>query len=149
MNTDKTSAIALAGELAEMTKNVDASKVEIAIIPPLTFTVEVGKVKLLLSILFSSSSSSFLIIYWEKKVMGPNIKMGAQAVYTEMKGAYTGAVSFPMIKSCGVSYVLVGHSGDFFFLIFKISFIVYRMHFEHNYIIPSINRRRRITNIQI
>lgn len=38
------------------------------------------------------------------------IKVGAQNAYFEEKGAFTGAVSAAMLKSCGVEYVLVGHS---------------------------------------
>lgn len=36
--------------------------------------------------------------------------MGAQSVYFETKGAYTAAVSAPMVKSVGAELVLVGHS---------------------------------------
>ena len=38
------------------------------------------------------------------------IKVGAQTSFYELKGAYTGAVSAPMLKSVDCSYVLVGHS---------------------------------------
>jgi len=38
------------------------------------------------------------------------ISVGAQSVFFEEKGAYTGAVSTSMIKSIGVEYVLCGHS---------------------------------------
>lgn len=38
------------------------------------------------------------------------IKVGAQSVYFETKGAYTAAVSAPMLKSVGSEMVLVGHS---------------------------------------
>jgi hypothetical protein len=43
MNTDLNSAVALAKELAELTKDVDTSKVELAVIPPYPFLTEVGK----------------------------------------------------------------------------------------------------------
>lgn len=36
--------------------------------------------------------------------------MGAQNVYFEPKGAFTGAVSASMLQSVGISMVLVGHS---------------------------------------
>ena len=39
-----------------------------------------------------------------------NIKLGAQNVYFEEKGAFTGEISPQMLKSVGVSYVIVGHS---------------------------------------
>jgi triosephosphate isomerase len=38
------------------------------------------------------------------------IRLGAQDVYFESKGAFTGAVSPGMLTACGCSYVLVGHS---------------------------------------
>ena len=39
-----------------------------------------------------------------------NIKIGAQNMHWEEKGAYTGEVSAPMLKSIGVEYVIIGHS---------------------------------------
>jgi triosephosphate isomerase len=39
-----------------------------------------------------------------------NIKIGAQNVHFEEKGAYTGEVSCKMLKSIGVEYVIIGHS---------------------------------------
>jgi len=41
---------------------------------------------------------------------GTNIKVAAQNVHWEEKGAYTGEVSAPMLKDLGVEYVIVGHS---------------------------------------
>ncbi|MCH9689148.1 MAG: triose-phosphate isomerase [Gammaproteobacteria bacterium] len=38
------------------------------------------------------------------------IKWGAQTVYHENSGAYTGELSAPMLKEYGCTYVLVGHS---------------------------------------
>ncbi len=38
------------------------------------------------------------------------IKWGAQDIFWEAKGAYTGEVSGPMLKDIGVNWVLVGHS---------------------------------------
>jgi len=43
-------------------------------------------------------------------VQGTNIKIGAQNMHWEEKGAYTGEVSAPMLKSIGVEYVIIGHS---------------------------------------
>lgn len=40
----------------------------------------------------------------------PNLKLGAQNVYFEEGGAFTGEVSAPILKSIGCKYVLVGHS---------------------------------------
>ncbi|MBP3708637.1 MAG: triose-phosphate isomerase [Clostridia bacterium] len=39
-----------------------------------------------------------------------NIKIGAQNMHFEEKGAYTGEVSGKMLKSIGVEYVIIGHS---------------------------------------
>ena len=41
---------------------------------------------------------------------GSNIKIGAQNVHFEEKGAFTGEVSAKMLKEIGVEYVIVGHS---------------------------------------
>ena len=41
---------------------------------------------------------------------GTIIKVGAQNVHFEPKGAYTGEISAAMLKECGVQYVIVGHS---------------------------------------
>ncbi len=41
---------------------------------------------------------------------GTNIKIGAQNMHFEEKGAYTGEVSGQMLKSIGVEYVIIGHS---------------------------------------
>ncbi len=38
------------------------------------------------------------------------VSAGAQNCHTEAKGAYTGEISAPMIKSTGATHVLVGHS---------------------------------------
>ena len=41
---------------------------------------------------------------------GSNIKIGAQNVHFEEKGAYTGEISAKMLKEIGVEYVIIGHS---------------------------------------
>jgi triosephosphate isomerase len=38
------------------------------------------------------------------------IKLGAQNLYWEEKGAYTGEISAPMLKELGCGYVIIGHS---------------------------------------
>ena len=43
-------------------------------------------------------------------VQGTNIKIGAQNMHWEEKGAFTGEVSGNMLKSIGVEYVIIGHS---------------------------------------
>lgn len=39
-----------------------------------------------------------------------NLKLAAQNCHQEASGAYTGEVSVGMLKSCGVEYVILGHS---------------------------------------
>lgn len=39
-----------------------------------------------------------------------NIKLGAQNMYWEESGAYTGEISGPMLKEIGATYVIIGHS---------------------------------------
>ncbi len=41
---------------------------------------------------------------------GTNIRIGAQNMHWEEKGAYTGEVSGQMLKAIGVEYVIIGHS---------------------------------------
>ena len=41
---------------------------------------------------------------------GSNIKIGAENVHYEEKGAYTGEVSAKMLRAIGVEYVIIGHS---------------------------------------
>ena len=41
---------------------------------------------------------------------GSNIKIGAENVHYEAKGAFTGEVSAEMLREIGVEYVIIGHS---------------------------------------
>lgn len=41
---------------------------------------------------------------------GSNIGLGAQNIFWEKNGAFTGEVSAPMLKSVGCAYVIIGHS---------------------------------------
>lgn len=43
-------------------------------------------------------------------VKGSNIKVAAQNMHFEEKGAFTGEVSGPMLADLGVDYVIIGHS---------------------------------------
>ncbi len=61
--------------------------VEILIIPPFTNLERAGRL-----------------------LAGTLIKLGAQDVYYEDEGAYTGEVAPRMLLACGCSYVIVGHS---------------------------------------
>ena len=54
---------------------------------------------------------SFVYLNEIKNILkNTNIKLGAQNVYFESKGAFTGEVSAEMIKSVGADYCIVGHS---------------------------------------
>ncbi len=68
-------------------KVADVKDREIAICPPYT---ALSKVK--------------------EKIKDSNIKMGAQNVYWEEKGAFTGEISPSMLKDVGCDYVIIGHS---------------------------------------
>ncbi len=43
-------------------------------------------------------------------VKGTNVAVGAENMYFEEKGAYTGEISAEMLKDAGVKYVIIGHS---------------------------------------
>lgn len=45
-----------------------------------------------------------------KAAAGTNIKVAAQNMHWEEKGAFTGEVSGPMLRDLGVEYVIIGHS---------------------------------------
>ena len=45
-----------------------------------------------------------------KNTKGTDIRLGAQNVFYETNGAYTGEISCSMLKSCGCKYVIAGHS---------------------------------------
>jgi len=45
-----------------------------------------------------------------EEISGSPIELGAQDIFWEDTGAFTGEVSGPMLKSAGCSYVIVGHS---------------------------------------
>ena len=50
------------------------------------------------------------LFYSLMMAQGTKIKIGAQNMHFEEKGAYTGEISGSMIKSLGVEYVIIGHS---------------------------------------
>ena len=65
----------------------EVSNVDIVVCPPFTVLSEVSEL-----------------------VRESNIDLGAQNVYWEDEGAYTGEVSSPMLKDIGCKYVIIGHS---------------------------------------
>jgi triosephosphate isomerase (TIM) len=66
---------------------VDVTAVDIVVCPPFTALTEVSDV-----------------------LTDSNIQLGAQNLYWEDSGAFTGEVSAPMLKAIGCKYVIIGHS---------------------------------------
>jgi len=44
------------------------------------------------------------------KALGSDLKIGAQTMHEEEKGAYTGEISADMLKDYGISHCIIGHS---------------------------------------
>ena len=87
MNTDSQSSVALAKAVATGSADVAREKVSVAMFPPFVYLQAVAR-----------AVSSFAVA------------VGAQDVYFEQKGAFTGEVSPVMLKDVGCTYVLCGHS---------------------------------------
>lgn len=86
MNNDVEQSLKLVESLKTLSINFDEN-VEVLICPP------------------------FTSLYALKKCLdGTKIKLGAQNMHFEEKGAYTGEVSPLMLKNLGVDYVIIGHS---------------------------------------
>lgn len=84
MNKTPTEAVALAKELIPLVKNDD---VDVVFCVPAVDIVPVVEA-----------------------VKGTNIGVGAENLYIEDSGAYTGEISADMIKDAGANYVIIGHS---------------------------------------
>jgi triosephosphate isomerase len=86
MNTDSKSAVELAKGVAQGCGAV-LDKVDVSVCPPFVYLSAV------------------------KQALGSsNIGLGAQDVYFEAKGAFTGEISCQMLKDVGCKNVLIGHS---------------------------------------
>ncbi|MDR3243495.1 MAG: triose-phosphate isomerase [Elusimicrobiota bacterium] len=85
MNKTISEAEDLAGALKQSV--ADAKDIEVLICPPFISLAVVNNV-----------------------IKGSNLKLGAQNLFWENKGAFTGEVCAPMLKDAGCSFVLVGHS---------------------------------------
>ena len=86
MNTDSKSAVELARGVAQRCGAI-LDKVEICVCPPFIYLAAV------------------------KNALGSlDISLGAQDVYFEPKGAFTGEVSCQMLKDVGCKNVIIGHS---------------------------------------
>lgn len=86
MNLNRAGSVALAQAVAERLKN---APVDVAICPAFPYLQAVGDVL---------------------RQSGSNVKLGAQDVYYEPDGAFTGEVSLAMLKDLGVQVVIIGHS---------------------------------------
>ena len=87
MNTDSQSSLTLAKAIASGSLEIAGHNVDVAVIPPFVYLQAVA----------SALSSA-------------SIAVGAQDIYYEQKGAFTGEISASMLKGIGCSYVLCGHS---------------------------------------
>ncbi|MBR2593065.1 MAG: triose-phosphate isomerase [Firmicutes bacterium] len=74
-------------ELAKLLKDSDTSKCDVVFCVPAIDIIPVGEV-----------------------IKGTGIGLGAQNMYFEDEGAYTGEISPKMLVDAGVSYVIIGHS---------------------------------------
>ncbi len=45
-----------------------------------------------------------------QRLHGSRVALGAQTMHWELRGAFTGEISAPMLRELGVSYVILGHS---------------------------------------
>ncbi|MHC4264560.1 MAG: triose-phosphate isomerase [Planctomycetota bacterium] len=87
MNTDANSSIALAEGIALKSQGIAGTKVDVMLSPPFVYLPSVIET-----------------------VRTEHISVGAQDVYFESNGAFTGEISIEMLKDIGCTYVLCGHS---------------------------------------
>ncbi|MBN1943292.1 MAG: triose-phosphate isomerase [Phycisphaerae bacterium] len=85
MNTTQSGALALAEGLKDAIGGIDA--MDLAVIPPSVYIPAVVEA-----------------------VKGSRIAVGAQNMYFEESGAFTGEISAAMVQDVGCKYVLLGHS---------------------------------------
>jgi len=87
MNTDSSSSVELAQGIASGTSETASMKATVAVFPPFIY---------LQSVIKALGASS--------------VSVGAQDVYFEPNGAFTGEISTLMLKDIGCTYCLCGHS---------------------------------------
>ncbi len=85
----------------KMNKTPKATKELINELKPL---VENAKNDVIICVPFTSLACAV------EECKGTNIKVGAQNMYFEESGAYTGEIAPDMLKEIGVDYVIIGHS---------------------------------------
>ena len=86
-NTDSHSSVALAKAVVAGSADIAGDRVDVAVIPPFVYLQAVAQA-----------------------VSSSHVAVGAQDVYFEPKGAFTGEISPAMLKDVGCTYVLCGHS---------------------------------------
>lgn len=89
MNNTIAEAVVLTQEISNIFENDWSDTVDVAICPP---SVDL--------------KPAMTVLEFDKS----NIAVGAQNVYWEPSGAYTGEISIPMLRDIGCSYCIVGHS---------------------------------------
>lgn len=87
MNTDRCSSVKLAEMIAAGSRGIAGKSVDVAVLPPFVY---------LQSVIETCKVGSAAV--------------GAQDLYFEADGAYTGEISVSMLKDVGCIYVLCGHS---------------------------------------
>lgn len=87
MNTDSRSSVELAQGVAKGASGLVGPKITVAVIPPFVYLQSVVQA-----------------------VKSTGVAVGAQDLYIEPKGAFTGEISPAMLKDVGCNYVLCGHS---------------------------------------
>lgn len=87
MNTDSSSSVELAEGIASDATEIASAKATVAVFPPFVY---------LQSVIKALGTSS--------------VGVGAQDVYFEPDGAFTGEISTSMLKDIGCTYCLCGHS---------------------------------------
>lgn len=85
MNTNSATSVSLAAGLARELAGVES--VDIAVCPPFVYLQAVSAA-----------------------LTDSNIALGAQDVFYKGNGAFTGEISCEMLKDCGCTYVILGHS---------------------------------------
>lgn len=88
MNKTANDAVALAQELAVQVRMSPSEKIDTIIAPAFPF-----------------------LSHCSRSINGvPGLYLAAQNCHANAEGAFTGEVSIPMLASCGVTHVIVGHS---------------------------------------
>ena len=101
MNKSTRKAI-IAGNWKMNNTRVEA-KALLEAIKPLVANAE-GNVEVIACVPFTNLETAMNV------TAGSNVKIGAENVHFEEKGAFTGEISAPMLVELGVEYVVIGHS---------------------------------------